>query len=89
MVGFIVVTTVAFVAVGAAPATLLVSAGAFNGLLLPVGIGVMLYIAWRRPDLLQGYAYPRWLLAIGAVSWLLTIYLAWNSIDGVIGLFAS
>lgn len=89
VVGFIVVTTVAFVAVGAAPATLLVFAGAFNGLLLPVGIGVLLYIAWRRPDLLQGYSYPRWLLLIGALSWLLTIYLAWNSIDGVIGLFAS
>jgi Mn2+/Fe2+ NRAMP family transporter len=89
VVGFIAVTTVAFLAVGAAPATLLIFAGAFNGLLLPVGIGVMLYIAWRRPDLLQGYSYPRWLLLIGAVSWLLTIYLAWNSVDGVIGLFSS
>lgn len=42
-----------------------------------------------QTDLVQGYAYPRWLLPIGTVSWLLTIYLAWNSIDGVIGLFSS
>ena len=72
--------------IGTAPATLLVFAGAFNGLFLPLGIGVLLYVAWRRPDLLQGYAYPRWLLAVGALAWLLTIYLAVRSVRPVIEL---
>nr|WP_298990045.1 NRAMP family divalent metal transporter [uncultured Pseudokineococcus sp.] len=87
VVAFIVVTTTAFVVVGAAPATLLVFAGAFNGLLLPLAIGVMLWVAWRRPDLLQGYRYPRGLLVVGGLAWLLTIYLAVRSFDGVVGLF--
>ncbi len=85
---FIVVTTVAFVAVGTAPTTLLVFAGAFNGLLLPVGIGVLLWVATRRADLLNGYAYPRFLVSVGWAAWLLTVYLAVNSVRPVIALFA-
>ena len=86
VVGFIAVTTLIYVSIGTAPATLLVFAGAFNGLFLPLGIGVLLYVAWRRADLLQGYAYPKWLLGIGAAAWLLTIYLAVRSVRPVIDL---
>ncbi|MCZ2857173.1 NRAMP family divalent metal transporter [Blastococcus sp. VKM Ac-2987] len=85
---FIVFTTFVFVVVGAAPTTLLIFAGAFNGLLLPFGIGVLLWVATRRTDLLRGYAYPRWLLVVGWVAWLLTVYLAVNSIRPVIDLFS-
>jgi Mn2+/Fe2+ NRAMP family transporter len=87
VVGFILVTTLAYVLIGTAPATLLVFAGAFNGLLLPVGIGVLLWVAWRRADLLNGYVYPRWLLAIGGAAWLITLYLAVRSVRPVIELF--
>jgi len=48
---------------------------------------VVLWVAWRRTDLLHGYHYPRWLLAIGALAWLLTIYLAVKSVGPVIDLF--
>ncbi len=88
VVAFIAVTTLAFVLIGAAPTTLLVFAGAFNGLLLPIGIAVLLYVATRRADLLHGYRYPRWLLAIGWLAWLLTLYLAVRSVQPVINLFA-
>lgn len=87
VVGFIAVTTIIYLAVGTAPTTLLVFAGAFNGLLLPVGIGVLLWVAWRRKDLLNGYRYPAWLLGIGGAAWLLTIYLAVRSVRPVIDLF--
>ena len=87
VVGFIVVTTLAFLLVGAAPTTLLVFAGAFNGLLLPVGIAVLLWVATTRADLLHGYRYPRWLLVVGWAAWLLTLYLAVNSVRPVIELF--
>lgn len=86
--GFIAFTTMVFVVVGTAPTTLLVFAGAFNGLLLPFGIGVLLWVATRRADLLRGYAYPRWLLGIGWGAWLLTLYLAVRSVRPVIDLFA-
>jgi Mn2+/Fe2+ NRAMP family transporter len=85
---FIVFTTLVFVSVGTPPTTLLVFAGAFNGLLLPFGIGVLLWVATRRTDLLNGYRYPRWLLGVGWVAWLLTVYLAVNSVQPVIELFA-
>jgi Mn2+/Fe2+ NRAMP family transporter len=85
---FIAVTTLAFLLAGAAPTTLLVFAGAFNGLLLPIGIAVLLWVGTRRADLLQGYRYPRWLLVIGWAAWLLTLYLAVNSIRPVIELFS-
>lgn len=85
---FIAFTTLVFVAVGTPPATLLVFAGAFNGLLLPFGIGVLLWVATRRTDLLNGYSYPRPLVGVGWIAWLLTIYLAVNSVRPVIELFA-
>ncbi len=88
VVGFIAVTTLAFLLIGAAPTTLLVFAGAFNGLLRPIGIAVLLYVATRRADLLGGYRYPRWLLVVGWLAWLLTLYLAVNSVRPVIELFS-
>ncbi|MBB3674914.1 NRAMP family divalent metal transporter [Modestobacter versicolor] len=88
VVGFIAVTALAYLVIGTAPTTLLVFAGAFNGLLLPIGIAVLLWVATRRTDLLGGYRYPRWLLAVGWVAWLLTLYLAVNSVRPVIELFS-
>ncbi|MBC7375589.1 MAG: divalent metal cation transporter [Frankiales bacterium] len=86
---FIAVSTIAFVLLGgAAPTNLLVFAGAFNGLLLPFGIGVLLWVATRRADLLHGYVYPRWLLVVGWAAWLLTSYLAVNSVKPVIELLS-
>ncbi|MFP5347464.1 MAG: NRAMP family divalent metal transporter [Actinomycetes bacterium] len=84
---FIVITTLVFVLIQTAPTTLLIFAGAFNGLLMPIGIGVILWVAWRRKDLLNGYRYPAWLLAIGGLAWLLTLYLAVNSVVPAIHLF--
>jgi Mn2+/Fe2+ NRAMP family transporter len=86
---FILVATLVFLFAGAAPVPLLIFAGAFNGLILPIGVGVMLWVALRRRDLLGGYRYPHWLLALGATGWLLTIYLGWRSLGSLARLFAS
>jgi Mn2+/Fe2+ NRAMP family transporter len=79
-VGFIAVTAAIFVAIQETPVTLLIFAGTFNGLILPVGFGVLLWVAWRRRDLLGGYKYPAWLLAVGVLAWLLTLYLGYNAL---------
>jgi Mn2+/Fe2+ NRAMP family transporter len=79
-VGFIALSTIIFLIIGAAPATLLVFAGLFNGLILPIGFTLMLWVAWRRSDLLGGYQYPKWLLGIGVAAWLLTVYMGYSSI---------
>ncbi len=82
-VGFIIFSTVVYLALGKAPVTLLVLAGALNGLILPVGFAVILWVAARRIDLLRGYLYPKWLLGVGAAVWVLTVYLGWNSLGGI------
>ncbi|MCM3555614.1 divalent metal cation transporter [Janibacter melonis] len=87
-VAFIVVCTVLFLVLGKAPVKLLVFAGGFNGLILPIGFTVILWVAWRRRDLLRGYAYPRWLLGVGVLAWLLTLWLGWQSITGLQALWA-
>ena len=84
---FIAFTTLVYISVGTPPTTLLIFAGAFNGLLLPFGIAVLLWVATRRADLFQGYIYPKWLLVIGWLAWLLTLYLAAKSVGPVIELF--
>ncbi|MBG6214211.1 MAG: divalent metal cation transporter [Cryobacterium sp.] len=85
---FIAVSATVFTLLGQAPATLLIMAGAVNGLILPVGFAVILWVAWRRRDLLGGYVYPKWLLVIGVVAWLLTLYLGYRSLGGLVQLWA-
>ncbi|GAA0994639.1 NRAMP family divalent metal transporter [Nocardiopsis tropica] len=85
---FIGISLAIFLLSGQAPNTLLILAGALNGVILPVGLGIMLWVAARRShDLLGGYRYPRWLIAIGAAAWLLTVYMAVNSLGGIAALW--
>lgn len=85
-VGFIALSATIYLVIGTAPVTLLVFAGAFNGLILPIGFTVVLWVAWRRRDLLGGYRYPAWLLGIGVLAWLLTLYLGYQSLGGLASL---
>jgi Mn2+/Fe2+ NRAMP family transporter len=82
-IAFIALSTLIYVLIGTAPATLLVFAGAFNGLILPIGFTLVLWVAWRRRDLLGGYKYPAWLLGIGVLAWLLTLYMGYSSLSGL------
>ncbi|HAJ51331.1 MAG TPA: hypothetical protein DCM55_01685 [Corynebacterium variabile] len=86
-VAFIAVCAVIFLILGTAPQTLLIFAGAFNGVILPIAFALVLWVAWKRRDLLKGYSYPRWLLVVGAVVLVLEIYLGWNSLTGIADLW--
>ena len=68
---------------GTAPTNLIVFAGAFNGLVLPLGFTMMMYVAAFRQDLLGGYKYPKWLLGIGAIGVVVSWFLAWVSFEKV------
>lgn len=83
VVAFIIVSGTIYVSLGQPPATLLILAGALNGLILPVGFGIIIWIALRRADLLDGYTYPKWLAYLGLAIWLLTLYLGWQSLGGI------
>ena len=85
---FIAVCTVVFVAINSAPQKLLIFAGAINGLILPIGFALVMWVAWRRRDLLQGYKYPKWLLIIGTLAWVLTIFIGFKAFSGITELWA-
>ena len=80
VVGFIAASTLVYIVAGAAPVALLIFAGAFNGLILPLGVAALLWAALRRNDLMDGYRYPQGLALFGVAAWLVTIYLGWESV---------
>lgn len=83
-VAFIVVSLVVYLLVGTAPAALLVFVGGFNGLILPIGLTIFMYIGWfRQRDVLGGYRYPRWLLVVGTLATALTWYMGAVSIGPI------
>lgn len=80
-VGFIVVSAAVYLLIGTAPAALLVFVGGFNGLILPIGLTIFMYIGWfRQRDVLGGYRYPVWLLVVGTLATVLTWYMGSQSI---------
>ncbi len=87
VVGFILISSAIYFSLEQAPATLLILAGALNGLILPFGFGILIWIALRRRDLLHGYHYPQWLAWLGAAIWILTVYLGWESLGGIADLW--
>ena len=82
-VAFIAVSLIVYAILGTAPATLLVFVGGFNGLILPIGLSIFMYIGWFRPQLLRVTAYPKWLLIIGTAATLVTFYTAIQSIGPI------
>ena len=82
-VAFAFICLVLYLLLGKAPATLLIFAGALNGLILPLGFTVILWVAWRRRDLLGGYSYPKSLLIAGVLAWVLTLWLGFQSLGGL------
>ena len=80
---FIAVSLAVYLLMGTAPAALLVFAGGFNGLILPIGLTLFVYIGWKRADLMEGYHYPRWLLWSGVVTCALTWYMGAMSVTAI------
>ncbi|MEX9941035.1 NRAMP family divalent metal transporter [Providencia rettgeri] len=80
---FIAVSLIVYLFMGTAPAALLVFAGGFNGLILPIGLTLFVYIGWKRSDLMSGYHYPRWLLWSDVVTCALTWYMGAMSVGAI------
>ncbi|MBT2484457.1 MULTISPECIES: NRAMP family divalent metal transporter [unclassified Microbacterium] len=82
-VAFIVVSLIVYLSIGTAPAAILVFVGGFNGLILPIGLTVFMYIGWFRRDLLGTAKYPMWLLIAGTLVTALTWYMGAVSIGPI------
>lgn len=74
IIGFIAVSTVIMVAIGQ-PATLLVLAGALNGLILPITLGICLIAAKKKSIVGESYQHPTWLLVLGVIVVIISAYL--------------
>jgi Mn2+/Fe2+ NRAMP family transporter len=85
-VGFILLSLAVYLSIGTAPATLLVFVGGLNGLILPIGLTLFMYIGWFRPRVLDGYRYPKWLLIIGTIAVVVTWYMAVNAVGPIFAL---
>ncbi|BDR85883.1 NRAMP family divalent metal transporter [Clostridium tetani] len=81
IVGFIVFSTMVVAFIGK-PANLLILAGALNGLILPITIGVML-IASRRKDIMGEYKHPTWLLLFGILIVIIAGYAGIMSLSNI------
>ncbi|MDO4908301.1 MAG: divalent metal cation transporter [Corynebacterium sp.] len=84
---FILISCAVFFFNGTAPKNLLIFAGAFNGLVLPIGFSIIIFIALFRPrGLLRDRPYPKWLIAIGFIALIVAWFLAYKSFGGVFNL---
>lgn len=79
---FILFSTTIFIIFGN-PVRWLVTAGAVNGLILPIALAVML-IAVRKTSLMHQYRHPVWLQMAGWVVVILMVYMGYELIQGFI-----
>lgn len=80
---FIGISLAIFLVLGSPPALLLVFAGGFNGLILPIGLTIFTWIGFARSDLMGGHHYSRLLLALSAIVCLLTWYMGISSVGTI------
>lgn len=70
---FIVASTIIFILVQQPPSFILVTAGALNGLILPVALAIML-IAVTKKNLFAAYRHP---LGLQVTGWLVVAVMSW------------
>lgn len=74
IIGFIAVSTLVMLLLGS-PATLLVVAGALNGLILPITLGICLIASKKKSIMGENYQHPTWLLVLGIIVVIISAYL--------------
>lgn len=74
IIGFIAASTLIMLILGN-PATLLVVAGALNGLILPITLGICLIASKKKTIMGENYHHPTWLLVLGIIVVIISAYL--------------
>jgi Mn2+/Fe2+ NRAMP family transporter len=78
IIGFIALSTLVFLLIGK-PVIILVTAGAINGLVLPVALAIILASVFKK-RLLGNYHHPVWLSILG---WGVVVVMAYVGIKGI------
>ena len=86
VIGFIVFSTLIMTIAGN-PATLLVIAGALNGLILPLSLGISLVAAKSKKIVGADYKHPWWLFILGVIVVILSAYVGIKSLGNLGSLF--
>ena len=86
IVGFIALSTVVMALIGQ-PATLLVLAGALNGLILPITLGVCLIASQKKSIMGENYKHPIVLLILGIIVVVISASLGITSLGKLSALF--
>lgn len=79
IIGFIALSTLIFISIGR-PVQLLILAGAFNGLILPITLSTILLAAYRK-KIVGDYKHPLWLTVVGIVA---ALMLAWMGVYALV-----
>ena len=74
IIGFIAASTLIMLILGN-PATLLVVAGALNGLILPITLGICLIASKKKTIMGENYHHPTWLLVLGIIVVIISAYI--------------
>lgn len=74
--GFILFSTLLFIVLKQAPGYILVTAGALNGLILPIALAIMLIVSGRK-KLFVNYRHPSWLQMAG---WIVVAIMSWMGV---------
>ena len=74
IIAFIAVSTLIMLVLGN-PAVLLVLAGAFNGLILPITLGICLIAAYKKSIMGADYKHPIVLTILGVIVVVLSAYM--------------
>lgn len=82
---FILISTLVFAFIGR-PVTLLILAGTFNGLILPITLGAILFASKRR-RIVGDYRHPTWMVIFGIIAVIFTIFAGIMSLGGLADLW--
>jgi len=83
IIAFIVFSTIIFLLVGQ-PVKLLITAGAINGLILPIALALILFATYKK-QINPGYKHPNWLSIAG---WLVVLAMSYMGTKAIIALFS-
>ena len=78
IIGFICASTAILTLIGR-PVSLLVFAGAVNGMILPLSLTSILLAAYRK-DIIGDYKHPIWMTGLGWVMVAFTAWLGWGAL---------
>lgn len=78
---FILISASLFFTIGR-PVPLLILAGALNGLIPPVSLGIMLILS-KRKRTFRDYSHPNWIFILGLICWVFLIIAGWKTLESI------